>query len=122
MPSPKLTRYFPPTRTSISHARMVMPSDFGTHHFMKSSGRVHAWYTSRAGASKVRRMTSSRSDLRSTGCFAGLLSLFASIGLLLAFQFFDDLVQRLEARVPELPEPLHPGGLLLEPARADPAG
>src|SRR5689334_17651279 len=67
-------------------------------------------------------MTSSRSDLRSTGCFAGLLSILASVELLLAFQFFVHFGQRIEAGVPELAEPFHPGGLHFEPAWPDPAG
>jgi len=37
-----------------------MPIDFGTHHFLNSSGFVHASNTRRAGASKVRVTTSSR--------------------------------------------------------------
>src|SRR6186997_1014342 len=70
-------------------------------------------------------MTSSRSDFRSdvvrwpTG--AGSLSLLATITLLLAFEFLDDRVQRVEARGPQLAVVLDPGGLFLEPARAEPA-
>src|ERR1043165_6745770 len=109
MPSPKLRRYVPPVRTSISHDRSVMPIDFGTHHCLNSSGRDHASNTRRAGASNVRVTRTSRSDflctvvrLVASGCF------LASIELLLAFQLFDDLVQLAEPRVPELVIPIDP--------------
>src|SRR5262245_37496882 len=112
MPSPKFRRYLPPTRTSISQASSVIPIDFGTHHCLNSSGFDHASNTRRAGASKVRVVTSSRSDLRSifTGFFTGLLSFLASIDLLLSFQFFDDLVQRVEPFGPELAVLFEPPG------------
>src|SRR5882757_2464710 len=94
-------RYLPPTRTSISQERSDMPIDFGTHHRSNSSGRVHASNTMRAGPLKVRVVTSSRSDFRSTVVRfftgAGSLSLFASIDHLLLFQFFNNLVQLVEA-------------------------
>src|SRR5262245_24255333 len=94
-------RYAPPTRTSISHESRDRPNDFGTHHRLDSSALVHASNTIRAGALKVRVTTSSRSDVRSVvvGFFmgAGSLSLLASIGFLLPFQFLDNLVQLDEA-------------------------
>src|SRR5919202_3354256 len=94
-------RYVPRTRTSISHDSRDMPVDFGTHHCLNSSGLVHAWNTMRAGPLKVRVTTSSRSDVRSVvvGFFMGVgsLSLLASIDHLLLFQFFDNLVQLVEA-------------------------
>src|SRR5262245_18702392 len=94
-------RYVPPTRTSASQEIMVRPNDFGAHHRLSSSGLVHAPKTLRAGALKIRVTTSSRSDLRSVvvGLFMGVgsLSLFASIDLLLPFQFLDNLVQLVEA-------------------------
>ena len=43
-----------------------MPVDFGDHQSLSSSGLVHASNTIRAGPLKVRVMTSSRSDFRST--------------------------------------------------------
>src|SRR5580692_11551228 len=66
-------RYLPPTRTSISQESRVIPTDFGTHHCLNSSGLVHASNTMRAGASKLRVTTSSRSDFRFTvvGFFMG---------------------------------------------------
>ncbi len=77
-----------------------MPIDLGAHQRVNSSGRVQASNTMRAGALKVRRITISRSDVRSAvvawGVTAGSLFFLASMGLLLAFQFFDDLVQRVE--------------------------
>src|SRR5919197_6591816 len=119
-------RYLPPTRTSISQERRNMPIDFGTHHCLNSSGLVHASNTMRAGALKVRMTTSSRSDFRSTVVrfFIGVtsLSLLASIDLLLPFQFLDNLVQLVEACVPELAIPLDPGRLFLQSARAELAG
>src|SRR5690348_11260024 len=119
-------RYLPPTRTSISQERRDMPIDFGTHHRVNSSGRVHASNTMRGGPLKVRVTTSSRSDFRSTvvGFFMGVgsLSLLASISLLLPFQFLDDLVQLVEARVPELAVPFDPRRLFLEAAHAELAG
>src|SRR5436309_4071108 len=123
---PNTKRYRPPTRTSISQERRNMPIDFGTHHCLNSSGLVHASNTMRAGALKVRVTTSSRSDFRSTVVrfFIGMasLSLLASIDLLLPFQFLDNLVQLVEACVPELAIPLDPGRLFLQSARADLAG
>src|SRR5215468_289810 len=126
MPSPKLRRYLPPVRTSISHDRSVMPIDFGTHHFLNSSGLVHASNTMRAGALKVRVTTSSRSDFRSTVVrfFIGVgsLSCLAFIGLLLPFELLDNLVQLVEACVPELAIPLDPRCLVLQSARTELAG
>src|SRR6185503_5305296 len=99
-------RYLPPTRTSISQERRDMPIDFGAHHRLNRSGLVHASNTMRAGPLKVRVTTSSRSDFRSTvvRSFMGVgsLSLLASIRSLLTFQFFDNLVQLVEAYGPEL--------------------
>src|SRR5262249_8370877 len=123
---PNTKRYLPPTRTSISQERRNMPIDFGTHHCLNSSGLVHASNTMRAGPLKVRVTTSSRSDFRSTVVrfFIGVasLSLLASIDLLLPFQLLDNLVQLVEARVPELAIPLDPGRLFLQSARAELAG
>src|SRR4029450_5232780 len=94
-------RYVPPTRTSISQESRDRPNDFGTHHRLNNSGLVHASNTIRAGPLKVRVTTSSRSDFRSTVVrfFMAVvsLSLFASIDLLLPFQFLDNLVQLVEA-------------------------
>src|SRR5262250_1718887 len=109
---PNTRRYLPPTRTSISQERRNMSIDLGTHHCLNSSGLVHASNTRRAGALNVRVTTSSRSDFRSTVvrfCMGvGLLSLPASIDLLLPFHFLNNVVQRVEACVPELAVPLDP--------------
>src|ERR687898_2910511 len=119
-------RYLPPTRTSISQERRDMPIDFGAHHCLNSSGLVHASNTMRAGPLKVRLTTSSRSDVRSTVVrfFIGVgsLSVLASIDLLLPFQFLDNLVQLVEACVPELTVPLDPCCLFLESGQPEPAG
>src|SRR4026207_2461583 len=103
-----------------------MPSDFGTHHCLNSSGFVHASNTMRAGPLKVRVVTSSRSDVLSTvvGFFMGVgsLPLPASIELLLPLHFLDNPVQLVEASVPELAVPLDPCRLFLQAARAELAG
>src|SRR5512144_3847 len=123
---PNTKRYLPPTRTSISQERRNMPIDFGTHHWLTSSRLVHASNTMRAGPLRVRVTTSSRSDFRSTvvRLFIGVasLSLLAFIDFRLPFQFLDNLVQLVEACVPELAIPLDPGRLFLQSARADLAG
>src|SRR4051812_17968241 len=95
-------RYGPPARTSASQETKDTPNDFGAHHRMSSSGVVQASNTIRAGATKVRVTTSSRSDVRSTVVrfFTGVLSPFAAIGFFLLFQFLDDLVRLVEACVP----------------------
>src|SRR5262245_24567719 len=98
---PNTRRYVPPTRTSISQESSEMPTDFGTHHCLNSSGLVHASNTMRAGPLMIRVTTSSRSDFRSAVVrfFVGMgsLSLLASIGFLLPFEFLDNLVQLVEA-------------------------
>src|SRR5262245_10942288 len=123
---PNTKRYVPPTRTSISQESRDMPIDFGTHHRLNNSGLVHASNTMRAGPLNVRMTTSSRSDFRSkfVRFFMGVgsLSLLASIDLLLPFQFVDNLVQLVEACVPELAVLLNPCRLFLQSARADLAG
>src|SRR4030095_7450972 len=117
------SRYPPPTRTSISQDSMDRPKDFGSHHCLNSSGLVHASNTMRAGPLKVRGTTRSRSDFRSAvvGFFMGVgsLSLLASIDLLLLFQFLNNLVQFVEACVPELAVPLDPCRLFLPSAHAE---
>src|SRR3954468_9459402 len=109
-------RYLPPIRTSISQESRFIPSDFGTHHCLNSSGVVHALNTRRAGPLTVRVTTTSRSDVRSTvvpfSVRAGSVSFVASIALLLPFQFLDDLVQLHEAGVPEAAVPFDPCRLL----------
>src|SRR5687768_5502690 len=119
--SPNTRRYLPPVRTSISHERSVMPMERGTHHFLNNSGLDHASNTSRAGASNVRVTTTSRSDVFCTVVRWDSLSFLATTGLLLAFEFVDDTVQRFEARVPHLAVTRDPLHLLLETARADAA-
>src|SRR5271163_4741790 len=123
---PNSKRYLPPTRTSASQESRDTPVDFGAHHRLSSSGLVHASNTRRAGPLKVRVTTSSRSDFRSTVVRffmeVGSPSLPASIDLLLPFQFLDNLVQLVEACVPELAVPLDPCRLFLQSAQAELAG
>src|SRR5436190_13911982 len=118
-------QYLPPTRTSISQESRDMPIDFGTHHCLNSSGLVHASNTMRAGPLMVRVTTTSRSDVRSTVVRfftgPGSLSILAFIALLLACEFLDNLVQRVEAFVPAPAVPLEPHRLVLQSARAQPA-
>src|SRR5262245_50192640 len=103
-----------------------MPIDFGAHHCLNSSGLVHASNTMRAGPLKVRVTTSSRSDVRSTVVrffmSVASLSLLASIDLLLPFQLLDNLVQLVEACVPELAVLLDPCRRFLQLMRAELAG
>src|SRR5262245_14937695 len=119
-------RYPPPTRTSSSQESRDRPNDFGTHHRLNSSGLANASNTMRAGPLKVRVMTSSRSDFRSTVVRffmgAGSRSLLASIDFLLPFEFVDNPVQLVEARIPELAVPLEPCRLFLQSPRAELAG
>src|SRR5499427_3853843 len=91
-------RYVPPVRTSASQEMKDTPNDFGAHHRLSSSGLVQASNTMRAGALKVRVTTSSRADVRSkvVRFSTESLSLLASIGLFLLFQFLDNLVQLVE--------------------------
>src|ERR1700761_562951 len=123
---PNSKRYLPPTRTSASQESRVRPVDFGAHHRLSSSGLVHASNTMRAGPLNVRVTTSSRSDFRATVVqfFMGVgsLSLLASIDHLLPFQFLDNLVQLVEACVPELAVPLDPCRLFVQSAQAELAG
>src|SRR5271168_22101 len=116
----------PPVRASISQEMNVTPSDFGIHQRMSNAGLVHASNTMRAGPLKVRVTTSSRSDFRSTVVRffmrVGSLSLLVSIDLLLPFQLLDNLVQLVEACVPELAVALDPCRLFLQSAQAELAG
>src|SRR5262249_46679910 len=119
-------RYPPPTRTSNSQDSSEMGNDFGTHHRLNSSGSVQASNTIRAGPLMVRLTSSSRSDFRSTverpSIAVASPALLAFIDLLLSSHFLDDLVQLDESCVPELAVPIHPCLLILQPARAEPAG
>src|ERR1700683_29406 len=123
---PNSKRYLPPTRTSAAQESRDTPVDLGAHHRLSSSGLVHASNTMRAGLLNVRVTTSSRSDFRSTVVrfFVDVSSpsLLASIDLLLPFQFLDDLVQLVEACVPELAVPVDPCRLFLQSAQAELAG
>src|SRR5580704_15858983 len=115
---PNSKRYLPPTRTSASQESRDKPVDFGAHHRLSSSGLVQASNTMRAGPSKVRVTTSSRSDFRSTAVrfftAAGSLSFLASIDLLPLFQFLDNFVQLVEACAPLLAVVLDPCRLFFE--------
>src|SRR5579863_5994490 len=123
---PNSKRYLPPTRTSASQESRDTPVDFGAHQRLSRSGLVHASNTMRAGPLKVRVTTSSRSDFRSAVVrfFMGVgsLSVLPSIPFLLVFQFLNNLVQLVEACVPDLAVPLDPCCLFLQSAQAKLAG
>src|SRR5438132_198978 len=123
---PKTKRYVPPVRATTSQVMNVIPKDFGAHHSLSSSGLVQASNTVRAGALKVRVTTSSRSDVRFTvvrlSSGESSLSCLALIDLFLLFQFLGNLVQRVEARGPELAIPLDPCRLFLQLAQAERTG
>src|SRR5262245_5107949 len=103
-----------------------MPIDFGTHHCLSSSGRVHASNTRRAGPLKVRVTTISRADFRSTVVrfFVGVgsVSVRSTIDFFLSFQCLDNRVQRLEACAPEMVVPLDPRCRFLQSTHAERAG
>src|SRR4026208_741343 len=119
----KTRRYLPPTRTSISQESRDMPIDFGTHHCLNSSGWVHASNTMRAAPLKVRVVTSSRSDFRSTVVWffmgAGSLPVLASIDRLLPFQILDNLVQLLDPCPPKPAMSLDPRRLFVQSTPAE---
>src|SRR5262245_52934598 len=119
-------RYLPPVRISASSDSRHMPIDFGTHHCLSSSGRVHASNTRRAGPLKVRVTTSSRSDFRSTVVrfVVGVvsISLCSTIDFFLSFQCLDNRVQRLEPCAPEMVVSLDPRCRFLQSTHAERAG
>jgi mono/diheme cytochrome c family protein len=90
------------------------------HHSLNSSGLLHASNTSRTGASKIRVTTSSSSPLRST--FVRPSPVLSPIHLLLAFQRLHDLVEGVEAFVPDPAPAFDPGRRVLQPAAPQPAG
>src|SRR5947209_8555854 len=102
-----------------------MPIDLGSHHCLNSSGSVQASKTRCTGASNVRVTLTSRSDGRSTVTrlrpTVGSLLVPVLIPLLPALEFFDDVIQRGEARVPHLLVLLDPSRQVLQARRADPA-
>lgn len=103
-----------------------MPMDLGAHQRMNSSGLVQASNTIRAGASNTRVTAISSADIcltivrPSTG--TDPCSCLSPITVLLAFEVFDNLFQCVETGIPKLAIPLDPFRLLLEAARAKPAG
>src|SRR5207248_10656831 len=121
-PTSNSNRYLPPTRGSTSQDSRVIPIDLGTHQRLSSSAFVNASNTIRAGPLMVRVTTTSRSDFRSTVVRfftgPGSLPILAFIALLLAGEFLDHLVQRVEAFVPAPAVPLEPHRLFFQSARA----
>src|SRR5690606_3932342 len=107
---------------SASQEMKVMSKDFGAHHRLSRSGLVQASNTSRAGASNVLVITSSRSDCRFTSVrfFARLASPGSTIGLLPLFEILDHEVQFIEPRRPELAVALDPHRFVLKPPGSEP--
>src|SRR5689334_23028181 len=86
-------RNLPPTRKSISHIVSGQPT--GPNHFITCSGLLIARKTMRAGASKVRVMTT----VRSAGL--SLATALADIRFLLGLQFLHVGIEPVEALLPE---------------------
>src|SRR5690348_526369 len=110
-------------RGSEAHSKRDTPSDLGAHQRFRSSGFVHASKTIRAGALKVRVTTSSRSDFRSTVVAPLTVPSLApgcGIGLLLSFQFLDEVVELLEPLVPYAAIAIEPVVKLLQRLGAKP--
>jgi hypothetical protein len=86
----------PPVRTSISQESSVRPIDFGTHHCLNNSGRVHASNT--MGCRAVECSCDHELTLglplgrRTVLHEVSSLSLPASIGLFPSFQFLDNVL------------------------------
>src|SRR5678816_1765826 len=96
---------FPPGRGSNSARGMT--TIFGPHHFCTCSGSVNTSKTRSRGASNTRSITSSlvRTSTRSS---------LAAMSFLLLVQFFEVLVESIEALVPDLAIAPHPPIDLLE--------
>jgi hypothetical protein len=105
-----VTRKAPPGRKSTSHSDVV--SGLGVNQRATCSAFVHASNTMCRGASKVREM-------RSSGLFVGLSGSATISGLrvtarLLSLQFFEVVIEAIEALFPEAAVPLHPCGRFLQ--------
>src|SRR5688500_9887027 len=100
---------------------METPSDEGAHQRLTSSGVVHASNTMRAGPLNVRVTTISRSPSSSIEVRlinAASLPLFATTGFLLFIELCDELVEFLEAHIPDLAIALYPVVKLAQRLRA----
>src|SRR6516225_9932530 len=97
----------PPGRTSALQAMIAKPC--GPHHRARCSGSVHASNTSRRGASKMRRMTSS----------AGTVTVSAAILRVLGLQLAQIFVKPSKAFFPEAAVMLEPIRSVLERCRIE---
>src|SRR5690242_11283082 len=82
----------------------------GAHQRRTSSGRVQASKTMRAGARKVREITTAQSPSSSTevSFSGGSFRFFSAILLLLLHELLEELVHLVETRGPELAVALEP--------------
>src|SRR5689334_22360761 len=102
-------RQRPPTRKSISHTGHAMPS--GPHHCANSFGSVKAANTRSGGALNSRSMWRTGLSLAPVAAAADLAMAFLPYRSGFAG---EQLVERVEARVPERARALHPFGGLFQ--------
>src|SRR5436305_9897289 len=107
-------RKAPPGRTSIVHEGIVKPC--GPHQRTTRSGSVQALKTRRRGASKTRVRASSRS----ADSVAALV--LAAMLPLLPLRLAQNVVQAIEALLPEASVVFEPVRSPLERTRLEPAG
>src|SRR5260221_1375886 len=109
-------RNTPPARKSISHIGNEQP--LGINEPVRFSGLVQALKTRSRDASKMRTIVSSRSPtLVKTSFLLGIFSLLAGMFLLLFFEFFQIIVEAIEALIKEPAIVRHPISYVLERAR-----
>src|SRR6185312_1643343 len=101
------TLYSPPGRISDLTVVTVNPTGAFSHR-LRCSGSVHAWNTSSRGASKKRVMCNSGPVV--AGAPSPVLSALADMSLPLVLDGLEVVIQRVEARVPEV-------AILLDPIR-----
>src|SRR5258708_12498383 len=110
-----------PARKSISHIGQEHP--FGINQGVRCLGLVQGLKTSLGGASKMSTIVSSRSPtLVKTSFLLGIFSLLAGMFLLLFFEFFQIIVEAIEALIKEPAIVRHPISDVLERTRLEPAG
>src|SRR6185312_10223444 len=113
------TLYSPPGRISDLTVVTVNPTGAFSHR-LRCSGSVHAWNTSSRGASKKRVMCNSGPVV--AGAPRPVLSALADMSLPLLLDGLEVVIQRVEARVPEVAILLDPIRYFLERRRFDSRG
>src|SRR5580693_3784321 len=113
------TRKAPPGRTSISHDSVVKPC--GPHQRAACSGSIHAWNTSRRGASRMRLTTSSRSAKAAAASDLAAALLLRVMVLFLPLQFAKMVFQAIQRLPPEAAIGLEPVGGVLQRRGLEPA-